>query len=118
MFTDADCEPTEGWLAALLALRAVWAPAGPPLAGAIAAHAALSLPFVLKAARRDPSVAAVAPLMLLARSAFQAAGIASGGLRELREARPGWIRRCAQCTRRAIMLRWQMAAGPPSDRTP
>ena len=76
-----------GPLAALLALRAVWAPARRPLLGAIAAHAALSIPFVAKAARRDPSVAAVAPLMLLARSAFQAAGIASGSLRELREAR-------------------------------
>jgi len=88
-----------GPLAALLALRAVWAPAGPALAGAIAAHAALSLPFVLKAARRDPSVAALAPLMLLARSAFQAAGIATGGLRELGEARARRTRRRALSAR-------------------
>jgi cellulose synthase/poly-beta-1,6-N-acetylglucosamine synthase-like glycosyltransferase len=71
-------------LAALLALRAAGAPARRPLVGAVAAHAALSLPFVVKAARRDPSVAAVAPLMLLARSAFQAAGIAAGALAGLR----------------------------------
>ena len=70
-------------LAALLALRAVWPPAGRMLLGVLAVHGVLGAPFVVKALRRDPRVAAAAPLLLVARSAYQAAGLVTGTVRQL-----------------------------------
>jgi hypothetical protein len=67
----------------LVALRAAGAPVARPLLGVIAAHAVLSIPFVAKALRRDPSVRGGAAPASGAQCAFQAAGIATGSLSEL-----------------------------------